>query len=124
MDAEVVGTSDPGRRTLSLALFLLGLGLGGFVDGIVLHQILQWHHMLTDYGTNAFPSPSVRTLEDNTVWDGLFHAGTWIFVLVGVVLLWRSLAAGSRATWRSFVGLLLADGGPSTSSKASSTTTS
>jgi uncharacterized membrane protein len=25
----------------------LGIGLGGFVDGIVLHQILQWHHMST-----------------------------------------------------------------------------
>ena len=111
MDAEVVGRSDTESSTLSLALFLLGLGLGGFVDGIVLHQILQWHHMLTDYGTNAFPSSSVRTLEDNTVWDGLFHAGTWIFVLVGVILLWRSLAAGSRASWRSFVGLLLAGWG-------------
>ncbi len=32
---------------------LLGIGLGGFVDGIVLHQILQWHHMLTDEG--SFP---------------------------------------------------------------------
>jgi uncharacterized membrane protein len=29
---------------------LLGIGLGGFVDGIVLHQILQWHHMLTSEG--------------------------------------------------------------------------
>jgi hypothetical protein len=27
---------------------LYGLGLGGFVDGIVLHQILQWHHMVSD----------------------------------------------------------------------------
>ena len=26
---------------------LYGLGLGGFIDGIVLHQILQWHHMVT-----------------------------------------------------------------------------
>ena len=26
---------------------LLGTGLGGFVDGIVLHQILQWHKMLS-----------------------------------------------------------------------------
>ena len=26
---------------------LLGTGLGGFVDGIVLHQILQWHNMLS-----------------------------------------------------------------------------
>ena len=27
---------------------LFGLGLGGFFDGIVLHQVLQWRHMLTD----------------------------------------------------------------------------
>jgi uncharacterized membrane protein len=27
---------------------LYGLGLGGFIDGIVLHQILQWHHMVSD----------------------------------------------------------------------------
>jgi uncharacterized membrane protein len=32
---------------------LLGIGLGGFVDGIVAHQILQWHHMLT--GTSEHP---------------------------------------------------------------------
>jgi uncharacterized membrane protein len=42
------------RRTLpvttsppKLPAFLMGIGLGGFIDGIVLHQILQWHHMLT-----------------------------------------------------------------------------
>jgi uncharacterized membrane protein len=29
---------------------LFGLGLGGFFDGIVLHQILQWHHMVTNAG--------------------------------------------------------------------------
>ena len=29
---------------------LLGIGLGGFVDGIVLHQILQWHHLLSSTG--------------------------------------------------------------------------
>lgn len=27
---------------------LLGVGLGGFVDGILLHQILQWHHMVSN----------------------------------------------------------------------------
>jgi uncharacterized membrane protein len=30
-------------------VLLLGIGLGGFFDGIVLHQILQWHHMLSDH---------------------------------------------------------------------------
>ena len=36
------------RRTpLVAAGILLGAGLGGFVDGILLHQILQWHNMLS-----------------------------------------------------------------------------
>lgn len=87
---------------------LLGLGLGGFVDGIVLHQILQWHHMLTDYGEHAdFPRTTVPSLEENTLWDGLFHAATWVFVVAGVFLLWRALSAGHRLTWRTLAGLLL-----------------
>jgi uncharacterized membrane protein len=50
-----------------------GLGLGGFFDGIVLHQILQWHHILTSAG---HPSDSVENLKLNTLWDGIFHAST------------------------------------------------
>ncbi|HEV2921254.1 MAG TPA: DUF2243 domain-containing protein [Actinomycetota bacterium] len=30
-----------------LPSLLLGIGFGGFIDGIVLHQILPWHHMLS-----------------------------------------------------------------------------
>ena len=30
---------------MRLAGIVLGLGLGGFVDGIALHQIMQWHNM-------------------------------------------------------------------------------
>ena len=66
---------------------LLGLGLGGFFDGIVLHQVLQWHHMLTSAG---YPADSVRNLEVNTLWDGLFHATTYVFALLGLILLWRT----------------------------------
>lgn len=33
---------------LAFAAIVLGIGLGGFVDGIVLHQILQWHEMLSN----------------------------------------------------------------------------
>ena len=69
----------------------LGLGLGGFFDGIVLHQILQWHHMLTSAG---FPADSVANLRVNTFWDGLFHAATYVFVVAGVLLLWRSAHRG------------------------------
>jgi uncharacterized membrane protein len=38
---------------------LFGLGLGGFFDGILLHQVLQWHHMLTSAG---YPADSVQNL--------------------------------------------------------------
>jgi uncharacterized membrane protein len=66
---------------------LFGLGLGGFFDGIVLHQILQWHHMATSAG---YPADSVENLELNTLLDGLFHATTYIFVVLGLVALWRT----------------------------------
>jgi uncharacterized membrane protein len=99
------------QRRFTAAGLLLGVGLGGFVDGIVLHQILQWHHMLTDYGSATFPASTVRSLEDNSVWDGLFHLSTWLFVTVGVFLLWRVLSAGYQTTRHGMVGLLLAGWG-------------
>ncbi len=73
--------------TLTVPGLLLGLGLGGLLDGILLHQILQWHHMGTDHGVHAgFPITSVSSLEDNTLWDGLFHAATWLLIVVGLYL--------------------------------------
>jgi uncharacterized membrane protein len=69
---------------------LLGIGLGGFVDGIVLHQILQWHHMLSSEGD--YPPTTVAGLETNTLWDGLFHAFTWVAVAAGIWILWRRTA--------------------------------
>jgi uncharacterized membrane protein len=73
---------------------LLGVGLGGFVDGIVLHQILQWHHMLTSAG---YPADSVGNLTLNTLFDGLFHAATWIATAIGLLLLHRALRHGATA---------------------------
>ena len=57
------------------------------MDGIVLHQILQWHHLLSSEG--EYPATTVRGLEDNTLADGLFHAVTWVAVAAGILLLWR-----------------------------------
>lgn len=79
------------RRKFEIwAGILLGIGLGGFFDGIVLHQILQWHHMLSDHGD--YPVTTDAGLEVNTLRDGLFHATTYIAVIAGLALLWR----GSR----------------------------
>jgi len=66
---------------------LLGIGLGGFVDGILFHQILQWHHLLSSRSDD--PTDTVAGLETNTLADGLFHAFTWVVAVVGVWLLWR-----------------------------------
>jgi uncharacterized membrane protein len=84
---------------------LLGLGIGGFFDGIVLHQILQWHHMVTSAG---FPPNSVQNLEINTFLDGLFHAATYVFTVAGLFILWRH-ARRVHARWstRRLGGTLL-----------------
>lgn len=76
-----------GRGFPTSAGFLLGLGLGGFFDGIILHQVLQWHHMVTSAG---FPPDTVENLKINTLWDGLFHLSTYIFVALGLIVLWRA----------------------------------
>jgi uncharacterized membrane protein len=83
------------RRSPTSAGILLGLGLGGFFDGIVLHQLLQWHHMATNAG---YPADSVENLRFNTLLDGLFHAGTYIFVVLGLVVFWRT-AHKSHLWW-------------------------
>ncbi len=99
--------SNDGVRQPSL---LIGIGMGGFVDGIVLHQVLQWHHMLTDTGEH--PATTVPGLEANTFADGLFHAATWLFVITGVTLAVRSWQQDRLAPSPStHLGLLLAGWG-------------
>jgi uncharacterized membrane protein len=88
----------------------MGVGLGGFVDGIVLHQILQWHHMLTS--TGRYPADTVAGLEKNTLVDGFFHLATWIIVAVAATLMVRAWREGRLAPpWRVHAGLLLAGWG-------------
>jgi uncharacterized membrane protein len=85
---------------------LLGIGLGGFVDGIVLHQILQWHHMLSSEGD--YSPTTVAGLETNTLWDGLFHAFTWVAVAAGIWILWRRTTEWRWAfSGRTLVGWML-----------------
>lgn len=73
---------------------LVGLGLGGFFDGIVLHQVLQWHHMLSSW----YPIDSIPNLELNTLWDGIFHSMTYVLVVLGLFLFLQH-ARRHRLTW-------------------------
>jgi uncharacterized membrane protein len=97
-------------RPRLLPSFLFGVGLGGFLDGIVLHQVLQWHHMLTDTGDH--PAGTVAGLEANTLADGFFHLGTWVVVAIAMTLAvhaWRRGELGPP--WRAHAGMLLAGWG-------------
>lgn len=87
-------------RPLVAAGTVLGIGLGGFFDGILLHQILQVHNMLSN---RRFPDTLVN-VEINMFWDGLFHAATWTLTLVGLSLLWK--AAGRKDVAHSTRGLV------------------
>ena len=102
----VTTTSTP-----KVPAFVMGLGLGGFIDGIVLHQILQWHHMLT--GDNGGePMDTVAGLEANTLVDGFFHLATWVLVVAAMVLTVSAWQRGQLVPpWRMHVGLLLAGWG-------------
>ncbi|MEU2001689.1 DUF2243 domain-containing protein [Rhodococcus sp. NPDC019627] len=103
--------SNPGANngvSITAPGLLLGIGLGGFVDGIVLHQVLQWHHLLsstaTDHvGVPEYPADTLRGLEVNTLWDGLFHVLTWIAVAVGLWLLYSRVSRARGRIWGSRV---------------------
>lgn len=74
-------------RPLVTAGIVLGIGMGGFVDGILFHQILQLHNMLSNWVLRD----SLVNEQVNMVWDGFFHAFTWTAVAVSIVLLWRAV---------------------------------
>lgn len=87
---------------------LLGVGLGGFFDGIVLHQVLQWHHLVS----TPFPTDTVANLELNTLADGIFHLATWLITVVAVFVLWTEVRRSeARPGWSLLVGGLLAGWG-------------
>jgi uncharacterized membrane protein len=72
---------------LTAAAMVLGIGIGGFIDGIVFHQILQWHEMLS----NKISSTTYIGKSVNMFWDGIFHSFTLMVTITGIVLLWKLL---------------------------------
>ena len=93
-DAGHAGLADRvNRRPLIAAGTLLGVGLGGFVDGIVLHQLLQIHNMVSAKypKLGVDPQTALVNTEINMFWDGLFHAFTWVMTAAGLALLWGAV---------------------------------
>lgn len=93
-------SARPITKPLTRAGIFIGVGMGGFIDGIFFHQIFQFHHMLT----GRMPKDTVANIQINMVWDGLFHLFTWIITAIGIVLLFRAACVpgilwSARAMW-------------------------
>lgn len=102
-----MGTEEPPARAPA---FVFGMGVGGFVDGIVLHQLLQWHHLMSH--TESGDTTTVAGLELNTLADGVFHAAMWVLVVIAAALTVRARQQGRLSPrWSFHVGLTLAGWG-------------
>jgi uncharacterized membrane protein len=83
---------------------VLGIGLGAFIDGIALHQIAQWHNMLSS--SERWPVTTMDGMEANMRADGLFHAFAFVVVLIGLWMLWNALRGGAYGG-RALIGWMI-----------------
>ena len=88
------------RRSALLSGLLVGIGVVGFIDETVFHQLLQWHAFY--WGT----SQHGRVLS-----DGLFHAFSTALLIWGAVRLWRDRESWTPARWREIAAAALIGGG-------------
>ena len=98
MTIDRVPDTPASHRPVITAGTVIGIGMGGFADGIVFHQIFQIHNMLSA----RIPTDTLVGAKTNMVWDGVFHAGVWFATAIGIALLWdavrhRDVVLSSRA---------------------------
>jgi uncharacterized membrane protein len=87
------------HRLLYGGALLLGAGLGAFLDGIVLHQVLQWHAMVS----SVTPPVDLVSSKVNMFWDGVFHLYSWLATGVAVAILVVRLPKTQRIRHGRFV---------------------
>ncbi|MBM7694201.1 putative membrane protein [Peribacillus deserti] len=80
--------------------FLFGVGIIGMLDGIVFHQILQWHSMY-------MPIDRHHQIAS----DGYFHLAVTIIIFISGILLWNSDPRENDHHTRKFWGGFLLGAG-------------
>ncbi|WP_301169902.1 DUF2243 domain-containing protein [Brevibacillus nitrificans] len=79
-------------KTTATGAFLFGVGMIGMLDGIVFHQILQWHSV--NMHTDRF---------HQIMSDGLFHIFATFIIFIAGFLLWKGNPKDKPTTfWGSF----------------------
>ncbi|KOG51052.1 membrane protein [Streptomyces griseoflavus] len=79
---------------------LTGIGTAAFIDETVFHQLLHWHHFYDKSTTDV-----------GLVSDGLFHAGSWLAMVAGLVLYADVRRRGTLVPRKWWGGLCLGLGG-------------
>lgn len=79
---------------------LLGIGIAGFIDEFVFHQLLQWH--------NFYWATDQR---GRILSDGLFHVGSTLVLLWGALRLWRDRESSAPGHVRAILGGILIGAG-------------
>lgn len=92
-------STPPSTLPVKAPGIILGIGLGGFFDGIFLHQVFQLHHMFS----SVITPDTVPGLRMNTLGDGFFHTVTWLAVLIGLGILYSRVTHARRHVWGSAV---------------------
>lgn len=98
-------------RSLLWASVLLGIGMAAFFDGIVLHQILNWHHMICQ--ERSCHPVSVADLQAKNKADGWFHLAAYLITIAGVGQLFHAggVRAVEKGAQRLFAGGILVGAG-------------
>ena len=65
------------KKLFVIGSFLLGFGFMGAMDGIIFHQLLQWHSVIMETSRSG-----------QIISDGIFHFSVTIALVVGGFILW------------------------------------
>jgi uncharacterized membrane protein len=86
---------------------LFGVALAGFLDGIALHSILQWHHMLS----GRIPADTMERMKLNMLADGFFDLLCWLLTIAALVLLFRAAKDRRLPRAKVYTGWILIGAG-------------
>ena len=95
-----LSSSRASRPSLLWPSILVGIGLAGTLDEVVLHQLLAWHHFYDG-----------STLSAGLVSDGLFHLFSTAVLVIGLIQLVERRRTTSDPPRLALAGILLGAGG-------------
>jgi uncharacterized membrane protein len=86
------------RRTIWSGI-LFGVGMVAFIDEMVFHQLLHWHHFYDKSTTSV-----------GLISDGFFHALSWLTTVGGLFLV-ADLRRRNAWNWKRWLGSVLLGAG-------------